>query len=97
MPIHSRLENAYSFSSVSYVLYVAGNTVAGRALILGNIAAQGQFMFQEPLVVSDANCSNDKGKELHVFLFQQCVIFAEAVGKKTQFTSPTYNYKAHVL
>ncbi|XP_052746705.1 kalirin isoform X1 [Bicyclus anynana] len=63
----------------------------------GNIQAQGQFMFQEPLVVSDANCSSDKGKELHVFLFQQCVIFAEAVGKKTQFTSPTYNYKAHVL
>ncbi|XP_047543858.1 triple functional domain protein isoform X1 [Vanessa atalanta] len=62
----------------------------------GNIAAQGKLLFQEPLVVSDANCSNDKGKELHVFLFQQCVIFTEAVGKKSQFTSPTYNYKAHV-
>ncbi|CAH0716562.1 unnamed protein product, partial [Brenthis ino] len=63
---------------------------------MGNIAAQGKLLFQEPLVVSDASCSSDKGKELHVFLFQQCVIFTEAVGKKSQFTSPTYNYKHHV-
>nr|XP_032526411.1 triple functional domain protein isoform X1 [Danaus plexippus plexippus] len=62
----------------------------------GNIAAQGKLLFQEPLVVADRNCSNDKGKELHVFLFEQCVIFTEAVGKKTQFSGPTYNYKAHV-
>ncbi|CAG4984376.1 unnamed protein product [Parnassius apollo] len=61
----------------------------------GNITAQGKLLMQEPLVVSDAT-SNDKGKELHVFLFEQCVIFSEAVGKKNQFTSPTYNYKAHV-
>ncbi|XP_072931286.1 kalirin isoform X2 [Epargyreus clarus] len=62
----------------------------------GNITAQGKLLLQEPLVVSDANSSSDKGKELHVFLFQQCVIFSEAVGKKNQFTSPTYNYKAHI-
>lgn len=37
-----------------------------------------------------------KSKELHVFLFEQCVIFSEAVGKKSQFVSQTYNYKAHV-
>lgn len=63
---------------------------------MGNIAAQGKLLFQEPLVVSDATSTSDKGKELHVFLFEQCVIFTEAVGKKSQFTSPTYNYKHHV-
>ncbi|CAH2036113.1 unnamed protein product, partial [Iphiclides podalirius] len=61
----------------------------------GNITAQGKLLMQEQLVVSDA-ASNDRGKELHVFLFEQCMIFSEAVGKKNQFTSPTYNYKAHV-
>uniref|UniRef100_A0A182UXD6 DH domain-containing protein n=1 Tax=Anopheles merus TaxID=30066 RepID=A0A182UXD6_ANOME len=37
-----------------------------------------------------------KPKELHVFLFEQNIIFAEIVGKKTQFTSPNYIYKAHI-
>ncbi|VVC90683.1 unnamed protein product [Leptidea sinapis] len=45
----------------------------------GNIAAQGKLLFQEPLHVSES--ITDKGKELHVFLFQQCVIFTEAVNK----------------
>jgi len=31
-----------------------------------------------------------------VFLFEQIMIFAETVGKKTQFTSPVYTYKAHI-
>jgi hypothetical protein len=35
-------------------------------------------------------------KEMTVFLFEQIMMFAETVGKKTQFTSPNYNYKAHV-
>ncbi|XP_026331830.1 triple functional domain protein [Hyposmocoma kahamanoa] len=61
----------------------------------GNITAQGKLLLQEPLVVSEVS-GNDKPKELHVFLFEQCVIFSEAVGKKNQFTSPTFNYKAHV-
>ncbi|XP_047524837.1 kalirin isoform X1 [Pieris napi] len=60
----------------------------------GNIAAQGKLLFQEGLIVSEA--TNDKGKELHVFLFEQCMIFTEPVGKRTQFTSPTYHYKAQV-
>lgn len=37
-----------------------------------------------------------KNKELQVFLFEQSIIFSEAVGKKTQFTSPQYIYKAHI-
>ena len=35
-------------------------------------------------------------KEMTVFLFEQIMIFAETVGKKTQFTSPVYTYKAHI-
>ncbi|XP_073951079.1 trio Rho guanine nucleotide exchange factor isoform X3 [Choristoneura fumiferana] len=60
----------------------------------GNITAQGKLLLQEELLVSESGA--DKGKELHVFLFEQCVIFSEPVGRKSQFTSPTYNYKAHV-
>ena len=33
---------------------------------------------------------------LLVFLFEQIIIFAETVGKKTQFTSPVYKYVAHI-
>lgn len=36
-----------------------------------------------------------KNKELQVFLFEQSIIFSETVGKKTQFSSPRYTYKAH--
>ncbi|XP_028160461.1 kalirin-like [Ostrinia furnacalis] len=62
----------------------------------GNITAQGKLLMQEALQVADLSSSSEKGKELHVFLFEQCVIFSEAVGKKNQYTSPTYNYKGHV-
>ncbi|KAL0852357.1 hypothetical protein ABMA28_000558 [Loxostege sticticalis] len=62
----------------------------------GNITAQGKLLMQEALTVAELGSGSDKGKELHVFLFEQCVIFSEAVGKKNQYTSPTYNYKAHV-
>lgn len=40
--------------------------------------------------------SNSKSKELQVFLFEQTMIFSEAVGKKTQFTNPVYIHKAHI-
>ena len=36
-------------------------------------------------------------KPFTVFLFEQIMIFSETVGKKTQFTSPVYVYKAHFL
>ncbi|KPI94344.1 Triple functional domain protein [Papilio xuthus] len=61
----------------------------------GNITAQGKLLMQDHMTVSEAG-GGDKGKELHVFLFEQCVIFSEPVGKRSQFVSPTYNYKAHV-
>ncbi|KAF9800361.1 hypothetical protein SFRURICE_015871 [Spodoptera frugiperda] len=62
----------------------------------GNITAQGKLLIQELMTVSDLSGGNDKGKELQVFLFEQCIIFSEAVGKKSMYSSPTYNYKAHI-
>ncbi|XP_035459175.2 kalirin isoform X3 [Spodoptera frugiperda] len=62
----------------------------------GNITAQGKLLIQELMMVSDMSGGNDKGKELQVFLFEQCIIFSEAVGKKSMYSSPTYNYKAHI-
>ncbi len=41
--------------------------------------------------------SPPKMKPFTVFLFEQIMIFSEIVGKKTQFTSPVYLYKAHFL
>lgn len=72
--------------------------VVTRSVLQGNITAQGKLLLQEPLHVAELGPGNERerGKELHVFLFEQCVIFSEAVGKKNQYTSPTYNYKAHI-
>ena len=36
-------------------------------------------------------------KAFQCFLFEQIMIFSEMVGKKTTFTSPSYEYKAHFL
>ena len=41
--------------------------------------------------------ATSKLKPFTVFLFEQIMIFSEVVGKKTQFTSPVYLYKAHFL
>ncbi|XP_050073196.1 triple functional domain protein isoform X1 [Anopheles maculipalpis] len=69
----------------------------------GKITTQGKLLLHGPLYcvegasTSDKNSYNSqKPKELHVFLFEQNIIFAEIVGKKTQFTSPNYIYKAHI-
>ncbi|KAL1516598.1 hypothetical protein ABEB36_000493 [Hypothenemus hampei] len=66
----------------------------------GKITAQGKLLLHGPLVVSDLPGQNPpiigKTKELQVFLFEQSVIFSDIVGKKTQFTSPQYIYKAHI-
>ncbi|XP_062699615.1 triple functional domain protein-like isoform X2 [Aedes albopictus] len=68
----------------------------------GKITAQGKLLLHGPLYCVEGASSSDKNsynaqkpKELHVFLFEQNIIFAEIVGKKTQFTSPSYIYKAH--
>ncbi|GLH09852.1 Triple functional domain protein [Gryllus bimaculatus] len=63
----------------------------------GKITAQGKLLLHGPLVCCDGNSPfGVKPKEHQVFLFEQNIIFSEAVGKKTQFTNPVYIYKAHI-
>ncbi|XP_018325506.1 triple functional domain protein isoform X1 [Agrilus planipennis] len=67
----------------------------------GKITAQDNLLLHGPLICSDVPGANSsvvvgKNKELQVFLFEQTIIFSEAVGKKTQFTSPQYFYKTHM-
>lgn len=69
----------------------------------GKITAQGKLLLHGPLQCTENSNSTDrnssivpKPKELQVFLFEQNIIFSEIVGKKTQFTNPSYIYKAHV-
>jgi hypothetical protein len=67
-------------------------------IVQGKIVAQGKLLLRGPLLCTeDPNTGpNYKFKEMTVFLFEQIMIFAETVGKKTQFTSPVYTYKAHI-
>ena len=67
-------------------------------LLQGKITAQGKLLMHGPLNCSEGTSatSNSKSKELQVFLFEQTMIFSEAVGKKTQFTNPVYIHKAHI-
>ena len=64
----------------------------------GKIVAQGKLLLHGPLLCTDdpASGPNYKLKEMTVFLFEQIIIFAETVGRKSQFTSPVYTYKAHI-
>lgn len=65
----------------------------------GKITAQGKLLLRGPLICTDISppeTNVGKPKELQVFLFEQSIIFSEAFGKKTQFTSPSYNYRAHI-
>jgi hypothetical protein len=64
----------------------------------GKIVAQGKLLLRGPLLCTDdaSQAPNFKFKEMTVFLFEQIIIFAETVGKKTQFTSPVYTYVAHI-
>lgn len=48
------------------------------------------------MVAEGPSAINFKGKESHVFLFEQIVIFSDVIGKKTQFSNPIYKYKAHI-
>lgn len=69
----------------------------------GKITAQGKLLLHGTLFCVETNTSADrntssiqKPKELQVFLFEQNIIFSDIVGKKTQFTNPTYIYKSHI-
>lgn len=68
----------------------------------GKITAQGKLLHRGPLNALDTFSSPPqngppKMKPFTCFLFEQIMIFSEMVGKKTQFTSPVYVYKAHFL
>lgn len=49
-------------------------------------------------------CNSDRRKastmqrvqKLEVFMFDRVLIFTEIVGKKTQYTDPSYDYKSHI-
>ncbi|XP_046675322.1 triple functional domain protein isoform X5 [Homalodisca vitripennis] len=63
----------------------------------GKITGQGKLLLHGPLVCCEGTSGvSFKGKELQVFLFEQNIIFSEALGKKTQFTNPAYVYKNHI-
>lgn len=69
----------------------------------GKITAQGKLLLHGPLLCTEGASLTDrqtnqlvKPRELQVFLFEQNIIFSEIVGKKTQFTNPSYIYKTHV-
>lgn len=66
-------------------------------MLQGKITAQGKLLLHGMLVCCEGTTgASFKGKELQVFLFEQNIIFSEAVGKKTQFTNPVYIYKNHI-
>lgn len=69
----------------------------------GKITAQGKLLLHGPLLCIEGANSADrnssivpKPRELQVFLFEQNIIFSDIVGKKTQFTNPSYIYKTHI-
>ena len=100
-------EDADSLKGALHVMHVvpkAANDMmdVGRLQAFdGKITAQGNLLMHGPLMCYEGtsllpNMAVARFKELHVFLFEQSVIFSEAVGKKTAFTSPAYIYKAHI-
>lgn len=72
----------------------------------GKITAQGKLLLHGPLLCTEYPSGAGaldrqaaaalKPRDLQVFLFEQNIIFSEIVGKKTQFTNPSYIYKSHV-
>lgn len=68
----------------------------------GKITAQGKLLLHGTIFCIECNNSErntssmQKPKELQVFLFEQNIIFSDIIGKKTQFTNPSYIYKSHI-
>ncbi|KAF4519126.1 hypothetical protein B566_EDAN007399 [Ephemera danica] len=66
-------------------------------IMQGKITAQGKLLMHGPLSCAEgSSAATFRGKDLQVFLFEQSVIFSEAVGRKTQFNNPVYIYRGHV-
>lgn len=69
----------------------------------GSITAQGKLLLHGPLMCIEGVSNIDrnssvvaKPRELQVFLFEQSIIFSDIIGKKTQFTNPSYIYKNQI-
>lgn len=68
----------------------------------GKITAQGKLLLHGTIYCVECNnaerntSSMQKPKELQIFLFEQNIIFSDIIGKKTQFTNPSYIYKSHI-
>ncbi|CAG0901712.1 unnamed protein product, partial [Darwinula stevensoni] len=63
----------------------------------GKITAQGKLLLHGPLLChEESSDSSQESQELQVFLFEQSIIFSEAMGKKTQFLDPLYRYHHHI-
>ncbi|CAD7004183.1 unnamed protein product [Ceratitis capitata] len=69
----------------------------------GKIASQGKLLMHDKLYcIEDEKAAErnaymlQKPRELYVFFFEQCIIFADIDGKKMQFSSPTYTYRSHI-
>ncbi|XP_046401247.1 triple functional domain protein [Ischnura elegans] len=94
------LESLQQASRVMQVVPKAANDMMDVGRLQGfdgKITAQGKLLLHGPLICYESSSgTNIKGKELQVFLFEQNIIFSEAVGKKTQFINPVYIYKAHI-
>ena len=106
----SLTEEAEALSKAFHVMTVVPNQAndmmdIGRLQgFEGKITAQGKLLHRGPLNALDTfspTSAGDKTKPIMkpftCFLFEQIMIFSETVGKKTQFTSPVYVYKAHFL
>ncbi|XP_015125607.1 triple functional domain protein isoform X1 [Diachasma alloeum] len=97
-----RLSEIEGFRAAVYVMKIipkAANDMMDVGRLQGfdgKITAQGKLLLHGPLIVSELSGPPARGREWQVFLFEQNIIFSEAVGKKTQFTSPAYLYKAHI-
>lgn len=62
-----------------------------------------ELLLHGPMLCAEAASNAERGgnatnkpRELQVFLFEQIIIFADIVGKKTTFVNPSYIYKNHI-
>ncbi|OXU29114.1 hypothetical protein TSAR_004898 [Trichomalopsis sarcophagae] len=95
----SEIEGLTAAAHVMHVIPKAANDMMDVGRLQGfdgKITAQGKLLLHGPLMVAELSPLPSRGREWQVFLFEQNIIFSEAVGKKTQFTNPAYIYKAHI-
>ncbi|KAL9906430.1 triple functional domain protein [Glossina fuscipes] len=64
----------------------------------GKITAQGKLLLHGSLtcIENARNATERKMREMHVFIFEQSILFTEKHNSKIQFSSPTYVYKSHI-